>query len=112
MTEGYTINNHTIPDGIDTDFLLLSIRETLLNAVEHGNNQNPDSYVEVSIYFSPMELRIDVSDEGAGFYLQEKLKESGVQDGLQIGKRGLSLIHASADNIEVICGTFSLIFKA
>lgn len=62
-----------VPSGIESDFLLLAVRETLLNAVEHGNRQKTDSFVDVSLYLKPGELKVDVSDEGPGFNLTECL---------------------------------------
>ena len=94
----------------DIDFINLCLRETLLNAVEHGNEQNPEAFVDVSLYFKPDELRIDVSDEGSGFDLTEKLTEAESTDGFQIGKRGLLLMNAAADKIEIVGGTVSLFF--
>lgn len=105
------IQLNEVPPGINSDSLLLGIRETLLNAVEHGNRQKPDSFVDVSLYLKPGELRVDVSDAGSGFNLAECLTKIENLDGFQIGKRGLSLIKSVADSIEVNGSTISLTFR-
>jgi anti-sigma regulatory factor (Ser/Thr protein kinase) len=58
------------------DMIMLSIRETLLNAVEHGNNYNVNALVDVSLEFKNSELIVQISDQGSGFNLNEKLSES------------------------------------
>ncbi|MBF0449486.1 MAG: response regulator [Candidatus Magnetomorum sp.] len=96
---------------LEMDMMMLSIREALLNAVEHGNNYNINARVDVSLYFKNAELQVNISDQGSGFNLNEKLSDSQNESGFQIGKRGLKIIHAFADKIEVNGGTTTLFFK-
>jgi len=49
----------------------LALREALINAVKHGNHFNPEASVHLSLYLSPGEIKIDVSDEGSGFDLSD-----------------------------------------
>jgi len=109
ITEQITIQN--IPANRDIDMMLLSIREALLNAVEHGNNYNPDANVDISMYFKPSELIIEISDEGAGFSFNEKFIEINDGPGFQIGKRGLAIIQAFSDKVDISGGTVILTFK-
>ncbi|CAN2047633.1 serine/threonine-protein kinase RsbW [Candidatus Magnetomoraceae bacterium gMMP-1] len=97
------------PKGKDKDTLVFAIREALLNAVEHGN-KSEDSYVDISLYFSPEKVIAEISDEGSGFNLNEKLAEIKKNNGLQMGKRGLSIINSFSDNIKVNGGTVALSF--
>jgi len=99
-----------MPD-LDMDMMMLSIREALLNAVEHGNNYDVNALVEVSLEFQSSGLQIDISDQGSGYNLNEKLIDSKNENGFQIGKRGLKIIHAFADKIEVHGGTMRLFFN-
>jgi len=99
-----------IPD-LDTDMMMLSIREALLNAVEHGNNYDKNALVEVNLDLQETGLRIDIADQGTGFDLDKKLVDSKNESGFQIGKRGLKIIHAFADKIEVHGGTTRLYFS-
>jgi len=96
---------------LDMDMMMLSIREALLNAVEHGNNYNVDALVELTLNFLPTGIQINISDQGSGFNLKEKLLESQKESGFQIGKRGLKIIQAFADKIEINGGTTSLFFN-
>jgi CheY-like chemotaxis protein/anti-sigma regulatory factor (Ser/Thr protein kinase) len=99
-----------MPD-LDMDMMMLSIREALLNAVEHGNNYDSSALVEVNLEFQSSGLQVDISDQGAGFNLNKKLMDSKNENGFQIGKRGLKIIHAFADKIEVQGGTMRLFFS-
>jgi len=98
-----------IPE-MDTDMMMLSIREALLNAVEHGNNYDSNALVEVMLEFQSTRIQIDIVDQGTGFNLNKKLIDSKKESGFQIGKRGLKIIHAFADKIEVHGGTMRLFF--
>jgi CheY-like chemotaxis protein/anti-sigma regulatory factor (Ser/Thr protein kinase) len=98
-----------IPE-MDTDMMMLSIRESLLNAVEHGNNYDSNALVEVMLEFQSTRIQIDIVDQGTGFNLNKKLIDSKKESGFQIGKRGLKIIHAFADKIEVHGGTMRLFF--
>jgi len=99
-----------MPD-LDMDMMMLSIREALLNAVEHGNNYDINALVEVTLEFQSTGLQVDIADQGTGFNLNEKLMNSKKESGFQIGKRGLKIIHAFADKIEVQGGTLRLLFN-
>jgi len=89
----------------------LALREALINAVKHGNRFNPEASVHLSLYVKPGELRIDVSDEGSGFDLSDKMKRIEDVHILQSGGRGLAVMNSISDEIKVNGGTVSLIFR-
>ncbi len=91
--------------------ICLALREALINAVKHGNRFNPEASVHLSLYVKPGELRIDVSDEGSGFDLSDKMKRIEDIHILQSGGRGLAVMNSIADEIKVNGGTVSLIFR-
>jgi CheY-like chemotaxis protein/anti-sigma regulatory factor (Ser/Thr protein kinase) len=99
-----------MPD-LDMDMMMLSIREALLNAVEHGNNYDSKALVDVTLEFQSSGVQIDIADQGKGFNLNKKLMDSKNESGFQIGKRGLKIIHAFADKIEIQGGTLRLFFN-
>lgn len=47
--------------------ILVSTLEAVNNAILHGNNSDPEKYVEININFNGERLLIKVSDEGVGF---------------------------------------------
>ena len=101
----------SIPEGNDRDFILLSAREVLLNAVEHGNAMNPHARFETALSTKEEELRITVTDEGKGFDLNKNLLNPDDLTLKQVGKRGLSFAHSVAHDILVEKGAVTLIFR-
>lgn len=101
----------TIPKGNDKDLILLSAREALLNAVEHGNETQPTAHFEVALYIKDTELRIAVSDEGTGYDLNANVREPKDLTLTQIGKRGLSLMASVGQEVMVEGRTVTLVFK-
>ena len=45
----------------------LAMEEALVNAVRHGNHSDRSKHIRVSCRLWPQRLRIEISDEGAGF---------------------------------------------
>ena len=46
--------------------LRTAVAETTMNAIEHGNENNPELHVEVEVYAAPSALLVRVSDHGGG----------------------------------------------
>jgi anti-sigma regulatory factor (Ser/Thr protein kinase) len=46
--------------------LRTAVAETTMNAIEHGNEKNPELHVEVEVYAEPSALLVRVSDHGGG----------------------------------------------
>lgn len=77
--------------------LNLALTEALVNAIEHGNTDDPDQTVRVSIQVLPDQLCIEVYDHGQGF----DLDQVGVPD-LEYPRergRGIFLIKSIMDSV-------------
>lgn len=98
------------PPGNDLCLISVALREALINAVRHGNKFDPKSFVDLSLYFEPDMLRIEISDAGPGFQLPDTVQKIENIDVLQSGGRGLSAMYSLADRMTVSGGTVSLIF--
>jgi anti-sigma regulatory factor (Ser/Thr protein kinase) len=48
------------------DRLKTAVAEATMNAMEHGNQYDPDKPVEIEVWRSPGGLRVTISDEGSG----------------------------------------------
>lgn len=99
------------PTNKDPYFILMAVREALINAVMHGNHFNPNTYVDLSIYDELTQLRFEISDEGTGFILPKTIKRIEEIDLIQSGGRGLPVIVSVADQVKVEGATVSMIFK-
>jgi len=56
--------------GFDEDsahYMSVAVRESVVNAIKHGNRQNEKKRVKVSFVIHPRALEVAVLDEGPGF---------------------------------------------
>ncbi|MBS1802416.1 MAG: ATP-binding protein [Acidobacteria bacterium] len=75
----------------------LLARECVVNAIVHGNRRNADNSVGFSLRVGRKWVRLEVSDEGAGFPWKDTIrKRSGVRSR---GGRGLHLCRLYADRV-------------
>ena len=78
----------------------LAVEEALVNAITHGNKEDPEKSVHVRVQTSPAQLRIEIVDEGAGF------DPGDVPDPTSSGRltrphgRGLMLIQTFMTHVE------------
>lgn len=71
--------------------LILTIDEAVTNAMEHGNNWNPDKSIHVTICYRSRELIVRITDEGAGFDISRTL-DGQERASLDTRGRGIPLI--------------------
>ncbi|QTA88642.1 ATP-binding protein [Desulfonema magnum] len=84
----------------DNQAFILTLRELLNNAIEHGNSKIPELNVTASIErIGDMRFKIVVEDEGKGFDY-EALDLNMPDDPSQIRNRGLSLVNTFSDQLE------------
>jgi anti-sigma regulatory factor (Ser/Thr protein kinase) len=81
------------------DALLLVVRELLMNAIVHGNGEDPDRAVRLRVEAQDGLLEVQVEDEGSGFD-HESLQLSLPEDPQHLGRRGLVLVHELCDELE------------
>jgi serine/threonine-protein kinase RsbW len=48
----------------------MAVEEALVNAITHGNKEDPGKTVSVRLQSSPQRLRVEIIDEGEGFVLE------------------------------------------
>ena len=79
--------------------LQLGLQEVLVNAVRHGNGNDPLKCVRVRRILTPQWCIFQVQDEGAGVPLQAH-RSSALPDRLDaLSGRGLFLIHQCFDDV-------------
>ncbi|PWN07732.1 ATP-binding protein [Rhodohalobacter mucosus] len=84
----------------ETSTLMLLLSEAVTNAIEHGNQNDEDKNVDVSILIDKDAITSIVSDEGEGFdpsAVKDPLKEENLLD---VGGRGIFLIRELSDTFE------------
>ena len=76
----------------------LGLHEALVNAVRHGNSENPQKQLRVRSILTPHWLIWQVQDEGCGFPSTARAAELPRSVDAQHG-RGLFLIHQCFDDV-------------
>ena len=75
----------------------IAVRESMVNAVVHGNRYNARKKVHFEIRRSDSELTIRIGDEGDGFEREEVADPLAEENILKFSGRGLLLIEAFMD---------------
>jgi serine/threonine-protein kinase RsbW len=78
----------------------LSLEEALVNAVRHGNNDDPQKKIKVTYSVTPNEFDISITDEGRGF-VPEQVPDPRCGENLyKASGRGMLLMRAYMDSVE------------
>lgn len=85
-------------DGSYSDMKLVA-RELLINAIEHGNRNNPEKSVNCRIEkIASNRFKVEIADEGEGFdHASLKMGMPGIHDSER--KRGLPLVNTLSDEL-------------
>jgi len=80
--------------------ILVSTLEAVHNAILHGNNSNPDKFVEIELKFIYNKLLIKVIDEGTGFCPDQVPDPTMPVNREEPNGRGIFLMSRLADKIK------------
>ena len=78
----------------------LAVEEALVNAIKHGNKEDPAKSVRVLVQTSPDQLRVEIVDEGAGFNPDQVPDPTSPERLCKPHGRGLMLIHNYMTHVE------------
>ncbi len=79
----------------------MSVRETMVNAVVHGNRYNSRKKVRLVVCRAPDHVTVMIGDEGEGFDMAQLPDPLANENLLRHSGRGLLLIQAFMDQFEV-----------
>src|SRR5690349_833981 len=85
----------------DLHKIAMSVRETMVNAVVHGNRYNAHKKVHVTVSNGPGRLEIKIADQGEGFELEAVPDPLAENNLLRNSGRGIFLMKAFMDEVEV-----------
>ena len=85
----------------DLHKIAMSVRETMVNAVVHGNRYNAHKKVHVKVSGGPGRLEIKIADQGDGFELEALPDPLAENNLLRNSGRGIFLMKAFMDEVEV-----------
>jgi serine/threonine-protein kinase RsbW len=90
--------------GLDEDELqkiAMAVRESMVNAVVHGNRYSASKKVRVSISPGPDRFTVRIADEGEGFDYDHLPDPLAPENLLRSSGRGIFLIRAFMDDFQV-----------
>lgn len=88
-------------DEDDQHALGMAVRESMVNAVVHGNRYNARKKVHLSVFQSADRVKIVIADEGDGFVLREIPDPLAQENLLRQSGRGLLIIQAFVDEFRI-----------
>jgi len=90
--------------GMDDDDLMkigMAIRESMVNAVVHGNRYSANKTVHFQVVCSERGIEIVIQDQGQGFLAETQLDPLAKENLMNQSGRGLALIRAFTDELVV-----------
>jgi serine/threonine-protein kinase RsbW len=94
--------------GLDEDavhWIGVAVRESVINAIKHGNREDYDKLVTVEFTFTPVddpgELIVRVLDEGEGFDPQEVADPLAPENILKSSGRGIFFMRSFMDDVQL-----------
>ena len=94
--------------GLDEEALhwtTMAVRESVINAITHGNRSNPDKIVSIDFAASPTtnpaEFVVSVRDQGEGFDPATLKDPLAVENVLNASGRGIFLIRQFMDDVVI-----------
>src|ERR1700733_4851342 len=90
--------------GFDEDDLMkigMAVRESMVNAVVHGNRYSAHKKVRLSVSKGPREFIVKIADEGEGFDYEHLPDPLAQENLLRHSGRGIFLIKAFMDDFQV-----------
>lgn len=85
----------------DLQKLGIAVRESMANAVVHGNRYNANKKIHVSIRKGPEKLTVKIADEGEGFDYEHLPGPLAPENLLRNSGRGIFLMRAFMDEFEI-----------
>jgi serine/threonine-protein kinase RsbW len=79
----------------------IAVRETMVNAIAHGNRYNARKKVRLRIWKEESRLVVEIQDEGSGFEMKAVPDPLAEENLLRQSGRGLLMIQAFMDELEV-----------
>jgi serine/threonine-protein kinase RsbW len=83
----------------------VAVRESVINAIKHGNREHPDKLVTIEFAFtpidSPTELVVSVTDQGEGFEPQEVANPLAPENILKSSGRGIFFMRSFMDDVQL-----------
>lgn len=94
------ITNFMSFDEDSAHWIGMSVRETVTNAIQHGNKLDLSKKVDICFEVSPQQLSISVKDQGSGFSADDIPNPLDAENLLKPSGRGIFYIRTFMDEVE------------
>jgi len=84
----------------DLHFMTVAVRESVVNAIKHGNKMDETKRVGVSFLLRPSLLEVQVADEGRGFDPRAIADPTDHQNILKVDGRGIFFMRSFMDSVK------------
>ncbi len=78
----------------------MAVRESVANAVKHGNKLDETKFVEITFFSSNVGFEITIRDYGAGFEVEEIPDPTNSENLLKATGRGILFMRSFMDEVE------------
>ena len=86
----------------------VAVRESVINAIKHGNREHPAKQVFIEFAFTPVnqptELVVKVTDQGEGFEPEEVANPLAPENILKSSGRGIFFMRSFMDDVQLSRG--------
>jgi serine/threonine-protein kinase RsbW len=79
--------------------IMISVTESVNNAIKHGNNNQASKNVSISLYLNESQISFKVKDEGTGFDYENLPDPTAPENIEKPGGRGIFLMKHLADEV-------------
>lgn len=91
------------PLSLNQDLLFnikLSLHESIINAIKHGNKLDPNLKVKVEIVTAADQIMLQVTDQGKGFDFEKIPNPITPENLVKLSGRGIFMIQNAMDKVE------------
>jgi serine/threonine-protein kinase RsbW len=96
VCQEYNVNNDAYGN------ILIAVTEAVNNAINHGNQNNPNKFVDITFANDNKKLIFSISDEGSGFNFNDLPDPTDPENINKSGGRGVFLMKNLADSIQFL----------
>ena len=83
----------------------VAVRESVINAIKHGNREHPEKTVTIEFAFTPLEdpteLVVSVTDQGEGFEPEDVANPLAPENILKSSGRGIFFMRNFMDDVQL-----------
>jgi len=97
---GQAVKEYRLSDEL-AHWIELTISESMINAIQHGNQADPSKEATLKISSSGDNIEIIVEDQGKGFALESIADPTDAANLLKPGGRGILIIRSFMDEVDL-----------